>query len=104
MLGFRFYRSSAWPLRFARADERHMLRIERTQTSDGRPALRLTGELVGPWVEELRNVAEPVQTMDLSEVSFVDLHGAALLRSLLDRHVTLDKCSPFVAELLRVRA
>jgi hypothetical protein len=81
-----------------------MLKIEHTQTSDGRLALRLTGELVGPWVEELRNLAEPVHTMDLSEVSFVDLRGAALLRNLLDRHVTLEKCSPFVAELLKVRA
>jgi ABC-type transporter Mla MlaB component len=86
-----------------------MLKIERHLNDEGTVALRLAGEIRGPWVEELRRVAESAAAsaaavrVDLADVSFVDLHGVALLNRLVDRRVILANCSPFVIELLKVR-
>jgi ABC-type transporter Mla MlaB component len=86
-----------------------MLKIERNLNDEGALALRLAGEIRGPWVEELRRVAESAIAsgaavrVDLAEVSFVDLHGVALLNRLVDHRVMLANCSPFVTELLKVR-
>jgi anti-anti-sigma regulatory factor len=80
--------------------------------SEGRPfgrtlTLRLEGRVVGPWVEELRKLCEPLLadetrlTLDLAEVSFADENGLTLLASLNRRGVTLSRPSPFVAEQLK---
>lgn len=87
-----------------------MLKIEHKHGSDGGLALELAGEVRGPWVDELRRVAEgalesgAAVSVDLSDVSFVDRPGVVLLNRLSDRDVTLVNCSPFVTELLKVRA
>ena len=87
-----------------------MLKIECETRRDGALTLRLAGEITGPWVDELRRVADAavaagaVLTVDLAEVLFVDLAGVAVLSGLADRRVTLVNGSPFVTELLRMRA
>lgn len=87
-----------------------MLKIERTRTDDGVFVLELSGEVRGPWVDELQRVAEDaLETraalrVDLRDVSFVDRRGAALLSRLADRDVALVNCSAFVTEALKVRA
>ena len=54
-----------------------MLRIEPVDTVSGHSILRVEGEVVGPWVEELRRscdqaVAAHVKlTLDLMDVAFV---------------------------------
>jgi hypothetical protein len=69
---------------------------------------KLEGKLLGPWVDELRNVcAEPLNRrelihLDLAEVAFVDAAGAKLLRELIGHGVAITRCSGFVAELLHV--
>jgi ABC-type transporter Mla MlaB component len=87
-----------------------MLKIDRIPSHEGALALTLAGEIRGPWVEELRRVAEGAVAcgatvhIDLAEVSFVDRPGIALLNHLAEGRVTLANCSPFVTELLRVRS
>ena len=84
-----------------------MLRISLVEAPDETVTLRLAGRVSGPWVEELRRWCEQVLaagsglSLDLADVSFVDLDGVALCRSLSDRKVTFLHCSPFVAEQLK---
>lgn len=69
--------------------------------------LHLEGQVIGPWVEELGRVCEPILatgaglSLDLSSVSFVSREGACLLWRLRDERVTLRNCSRFVAEQLK---
>jgi ABC-type transporter Mla MlaB component len=90
-----------------------MLKISQSDTFglDGL-VLRLEGQVAGPWVDELRRSCEAVLrvrgalTLDLTDVSFVDIAGVALCQSLQnanDRQVTLIHCSAFVAEQLKGR-
>ena len=87
-----------------------MLKIEHEGARGGDLTLHLAGEITGPWVDELRRVTQAAVdsgmalTVDLAEVSFVDLAGVALLSRLTDRRVVLVNGSPFVTELLKVRA
>ena len=86
-----------------------MLKISNIESADHSVALRLEGQLVGPWIEELRNSCERVLiqgkqlTLDLAGLSFVDREGIALLRALAERRVAFANCSRFVAELLKER-
>jgi hypothetical protein len=86
-----------------------MLKIEPIETDGRRIALRLAGEVYGPWVSELRGVAYTALssgahlTLDLAEVVFADHSGVALLGDLAGRDVSLINCSSFIAELLRAR-
>src|SRR5262249_25226698 len=87
-----------------------MLRITRVASSDSVPTLKVEGKLVGPWVEELRQVCTELTEaagplcLDLSAVSFVDAAGVRLVRDLLREGMTLDACSGLVAELLNGEA
>jgi ABC-type transporter Mla MlaB component len=84
-----------------------MLRITRVAGPDSTPTLKLEGKLIGPWVEELKQICtQSVNSnrnmrLDLSAVSFVDPGGLRLLHELLGGGVTLAACSGLVAELLR---
>lgn len=85
-----------------------MLKIERVQTAkEGSATLRLEGQVVGPWVEEVKRSCESIfskgsrLTLDLSDVFFVDRNGVELFRSLRGRQVELLNCSPLVATLLK---
>ena len=75
------------------------------------PALRLEGQVTGPWVAELRRVCTDVLgnnghrenhlVLDLAGVSFLDADGIALFRELAGRRVSFTNSSPFIAEQLK---
>ena len=84
-----------------------MLRITRT-THNGSVHLKLEGKLLSAWVEEVLEQIRGADglhsqlKLDLSQVSFVDAAGEALLRGLLLRGATLSNCSSYISELLHV--
>ena len=83
-----------------------MLRITRVP-SDGLIRLIVEGKLMGPWVDEFRQVcreateASPAIHLDLSALTFVDSAGTVLLAELIHGGVTIESRSNFVAELLQ---
>jgi ABC-type transporter Mla MlaB component len=85
-----------------------MLRITRTTTDDSTLLLRLEGKLLAPWAEALRGEcaaaagAETRFELELTQVSFVDATGLALLRDLTAAGVGVAACSRFVAQLLNL--
>jgi ABC-type transporter Mla MlaB component len=87
-----------------------MLMISEGQKANHSLTLQLEGRVVGPWVDELRKVCEPLLadeftlTLDLAEVSFADKNGVKLLTSLSRRGVKLQRPTPFVAEQLKASA
>ena len=86
-----------------------MLKIVTIGPEANGAVLRLEGQIIGPWVDELRRTCDRLLTvspitLDLSHVSFVERRGVELLRSLGTRGVLLLHCSPFVAEQLKVQA
>jgi ABC-type transporter Mla MlaB component len=62
-----------------------MLRISRVESPAETVTLRLEGQVRGPWVEELCQACEQLLArgsslvLDLTDVSFIDLDGVALL-------------------------
>jgi len=71
--------------------------------------LRLEGQIIGPWVDELRRTCDRLLpatavTLDLADVSFVERRGVELLRTLGGRGVPLLHCSAFVTEQLKGQA
>ncbi|HYV42375.1 MAG TPA: hypothetical protein VEO02_11355 [Thermoanaerobaculia bacterium] len=83
-----------------------MLKISKQEPVSQMVSWKLEGRLVGPWVGELRQLAEAALaetgglTLDVSEVSFVDRQGEDLLRELIARRVRLERPSGFLRELL----
>jgi ABC-type transporter Mla MlaB component len=84
-----------------------MLFISKPEMDEHRVTLRLEGQIVGPWVEELRRASEKLLgnghrlTLDLTEVTFADSAGVALLLSLREKVISLTGCSSFIEEQLR---
>lgn len=84
-----------------------MLRIHISEKASQRTTLSLEGRVIGPWVEELRRFCDAILlhgrglVLDLSNVSFVGREGVELFRTLRDRQVVLQNCSPFVGEQLK---
>ena len=85
-----------------------MLRISRIEPNESTIALRLEGQIVGPWVDELRRATEGFRgnghtfAINLAEVTFADRDGVALLSRLRSHGVALVDCSPFVEAQLKV--
>jgi ABC-type transporter Mla MlaB component len=81
-----------------------MLRITDGNLSNEAATLHLEGEVMGPWVLELRRSCERWLAsghsliLDLAEVSFIDRNGIALFQELMSRQVKLINCSPFLIE------
>lgn len=82
-----------------------MLRI--TRQDDGNSTLlKLEGTLREPWLAVFsQDVAQVLSTgnrlkLDLSQVTFADVAGIALIKQLLDQGAHLAKCSGFVAASL----
>jgi ABC-type transporter Mla MlaB component len=81
-----------------------MLKIEVSEQREERVTVHLEGQMVGPWVDEVRRACQPLLidgqalTLDFSRVSFVDRAGVALCRHLKQGRATLQNCSPFVKE------
>jgi anti-anti-sigma regulatory factor len=84
-----------------------MLRISIGASGASTAMLRLEGQIIGLWVDELRKTAESYMrsghplVLDLSEVTFTDRDGVLLLADLQRRTVALKGCSPFLLEQLR---
>ena len=85
-----------------------MLRIHIEDESEG-VRLRLEGKLVPPWVDELIKVwmelatRLPRQTpisVDLTAVSFVDVHGKALLASMHKGGCSLHGSGPYISAVV----
>lgn len=83
-----------------------MLRITKCENDYGQFVMRLEGKLLEPWVAEFlplccANEAGSLPRLDLSDLTFVDEAGLAILRQFLASGGQLERCSPFVAELLK---
>ncbi len=85
-----------------------MLKLSQIESVDhAGVVLRLEGQVLGPWVEELRKACAQALatggslTLELADVSFVDHKGLEQCRTLLRQHVVFARCSPFVAEQLK---
>ena len=66
--------------------------------------LRVEGRLTGPWVAELQQscdvnaLSDGIELdLDIGDLSFVDVAGIELLKSLRGRGVNLLRVSPLVA-------
>jgi hypothetical protein len=83
-----------------------VLKITEIAQNDSGKSFKLEGKLIGPWVDELRNVCtQPLNRLehvglDLAAVTFVNASGAELLRELIRKGIIITQCSAFVAELL----
>ena len=83
-----------------------MLKITETARNDSSRTFKIEGKLLGPWVDELRNVCtQPLNRaeqlgLDLAAVTFVNAAGAEMLRELIRKGIIITQCSAFVAELL----
>ena len=84
-----------------------MLKITRAVLSKQETTLRLDGRLGGQWVALLRDTAEFVLgdgvklTIDLTNISFIDCEGIALLKSLIKRGVDPVNAPLFVADQIK---
>jgi ABC-type transporter Mla MlaB component len=84
-----------------------MLKISQAGKTNHSVTLKLEGRVVGPWVDELRQICEAVLTerrslrLDLAEVTFADTDGVAVLSGFKSQGVRLKNCSPFLEEQLR---
>jgi ABC-type transporter Mla MlaB component len=82
-----------------------MLKITRIPATDP-VVLKLEGQLLEPWVGEVLGVCAEAASgaknpcLDLSQVNYVDLPGARLLRELRRRGIEIVAWSRFVQELL----
>ena len=72
-----------------------MLRISPRGT-----VLHLEGQIVGPWVDELAKTCHRFQpvALDVTEVTFADRAGLALLK---DLRIRMNGLSPFMEEQLK---
>jgi RNA polymerase sigma-70 factor (ECF subfamily) len=83
-----------------------VLRISVTSDSDISIDFQLEGKLIGPWVEELRQLSNTALlgnktvTLDLKKLWFTDLEGAGLLCELHQRQVSQINCSQFITQQL----
>jgi len=84
-----------------------MLRISGAQSDEPAVTLFVEGQIIGPWVDELRKTIEQLLnqgrflTLDLTDATFADRDGVTLLLSLHQRAVSLTGCSPFLSKQLK---
>ncbi len=84
-----------------------MLKVTLKERGQETIALRLEGQITGPWVDELERECErQLEThqklvLDVFGVTFVDDRGIRMLMSVGGDRVELIRCSLFLSELLR---
>src|SRR5207302_1423805 len=85
--------------------EGEMLRIT-VQDSPQSVALKLEGQLKGPWVEETervwKNCDRPVAVVDLCDVTSVDLQGKDLLAKMYQGGANLVAYTPMMTNIIEV--
>jgi ABC-type transporter Mla MlaB component len=85
-----------------------VLRITR-QIHGGSVTLKLEGKLLAAWTDELLAQLPPDPAdvrrvhLDLTQVSYIDAAGSALLHRLIDSGASIDSSSNFISELLKAR-
>jgi len=82
-----------------------MLRITKEVHPPSRAVLVVEGQLVGPWVEELRRATEDVMAtgdaiLELRGLRFADSEGIELLRRLRDAGLKVVGSSTFLSALI----
>jgi hypothetical protein len=84
-----------------------MLRVVTVDTQARETVLLLEGQILGPWIEALRQSCDHALTgnagavrVDLAGVTFVNREGAEYLRGLPMHRVRLVNASPLVAAQL----
>jgi ABC-type transporter Mla MlaB component len=81
-----------------------MLKITTLTESPMKTVLRMEGRLVGAWVIEARTMLQALLTeqrsiaVDLTDLTFADRNGVALLNELRHQQVALLNCAPFINE------
>jgi hypothetical protein len=85
-----------------------MLRVTVVESSENAVTLRAEGQIMGPWVDELRTACslhsfsdEVRLSLELADISFADNAGIALLRELRSRGIGFIHTTPFLAEQLK---
>ena len=84
-----------------------MLKITRTVFSKKEMTLQLDGRVTGKWVDLLGDTAESVLregislNIDLTNVSFIDCEGIALIQNLIQRGVRHVNPPLFVADQIK---
>lgn len=84
-----------------------MLKITRAVLSKEEITLRLDGRVAGQWAELLRDSAESVLdegltlNVDLTNISFIDCQGIAVIKDLIERGVHHVNPPLFVAEQIK---
>jgi hypothetical protein len=76
-----------------------VLRIEKILAAD-RDVLRLSGDLEAEQLNELKALIrdEHRTTLDLSELSLVDLEAVRFLGACEEKTVVLHRCPPYIRE------
>ena len=83
---------------------KRMLKITRTVLSEKEITLQLDGRVTGQWVQLLKDTAESVLrdgislNVDLTNITFIDCGGIALIRNLIQRGVRHLNPPLFVAD------
>ena len=85
-----------------------MLKITEGKPDRQTVTLCLEGNIVGPWVEELSHVCEPLikegclLRLELANVDFADEAGIVVLTGLMARGMQLLNVTPFLAKQLNL--
>lgn len=85
-----------------------MLKITETARNESGRSFKLEGKLLGPWVDELRNVCIPLLDrleqvgLDLAGVTYVNPAGAKLLCELVRQGIIIIRISAFVENVMHV--
>jgi hypothetical protein len=81
-----------------------MIRVTVVEATTESARLRVEGRLTGPWVAELQQscdvnaLSDGIELdLDIGDLSFVDVAGIELLKSLRGRGVNLLRVPPLVA-------
>jgi hypothetical protein len=106
--GFAHRHAVRFPLTRGYEEVAGVLKITRL-SHKGRPrTLKLEGEIVGPWVDAVRDTCtkrgrRPGRLrLDLAAVTYADAAGVQLLRDLMHAGIEIAGCSSFISELLHL--
>ena len=85
---------------------RNVFRITKESDSAALATLRVEGQIVSHWIAELEHEikrsleGEGRVILDFSQVNFVSLDGAKMLKNLDDKYVAIINCTGMIQALL----
>jgi hypothetical protein len=101
-------RAVRFPLTHGYEEAAGVLKITRLSHTGRRLTLKLEGEIVGPWVDAVRDACTKRGRrsgrvrLDLAAVTYADTAGVQLLRDLVGEGIEIAARSSFLAELLHL--